>query len=387
MKNYLKVDLKRTDSQVALIKQLGSRKKEESLAAAEAIAQIVSQPLLQVIEQAPVISNIFQTLTYSAGTPPSIPLDTFFDVKQRDFLNVWTQSQPGGTATNFVQGLTEMFVATYELWSAAYLNKNYARSASLPVIARTLERLAQEILIKQNINSANILLSSLASAVIDGNPANTAAANYQVIRAAAQGVFQLADFNALMVKYRRIVSSWVGGTPVGVRASLTDLFGSPEWMGQIRAIAYQPQNTRQVVATQGASALGAPDSIRENIFQAAGIPELFGVALHEYNEFGINSLGSFNSIFGTYAGATAYGGYGDPNTGTAAFAGATEQIVVGLNSSMFDLVKLVEEGESGTLEVAADDQFTLRSDKVGWTARQKLGFVSLDNRSKTGLIW
>jgi hypothetical protein len=203
----------------------------------------------------------------------------------------------------------------------------------------------------------------------------------------------MADFNAMMIKYRRILTSWVGGTPVGVRASLTDLFGSPEWMGQIRAMAYQPSNTRVPTAGAGAAtylagaAIPAPDDIRSNIFSAAGIPELFGISLHEYNEFGINSLGSFNSIFGTYAGATAYSGYGDPNSGTATFSGATEQVVVGLNSALFDLVKLVEEGESGTLEVAADDQFTLRSDKVGWTARQKLGFVSLDNRSKVALIY
>ncbi len=380
MNNYLKVDLKRTPAQVLLAKQLGSNNRSESLAAAEAIATIVTQPLLQVIEQAPVISNMFQTLTYSKGTPPSIPLDTFFDVKQRNFLNVWTQSQPGGTATNFVQGLTEMFVQVNDLWTAASMNKNYAAAAALPVIARTLERLAQEILIKQNLNAANILLSSAAGSVIDPNVA-AGGANSQVIRAATQGVFQLDDFNSLMIKYRRIVSSWVGGTPVGVRASLTDLLGSPEWMGQIRSIAYQPQNTRGVPDSAESTVLGAPDSIRESIFKAAGIPELFGITLHEYNEFGLPSVGGvYNTVFGNYAGSTAYSGYG--GVGTATFSSTAEQVVVGLNSSMFDLVKLTEEGESGTLEVMADDQFTLRSNKVGWIAHQKCGYVSLDNRSK-----
>jgi len=206
------------------------------------------------------------------------------------------------------------------------------------------------------------------------------------VRSAVQGTFQLDDFNTMMIKYRRILTSWLGGTPAGVRAGLTDMLGSPEWMGQIRAIAYQPSNTRSgAITTSGASSIAAPDSIREDIFKAAGVPELFGINLHEYNEFGINSLGSYNSVFGTYAGATAYTGYA--GSGTATFSGATEQVVIGLNSALFDLVKLVEEGASGTLEVTADDTFSIRSDKVGWTARQACGYVSLDNRSKVSCIY
>jgi hypothetical protein len=389
MKNYLKIDLKRTDKQVALIKQLGSRNRTESLAAAEAIAFIVQQPLLQVIEQAPVISNLFEGVTYARGTPPSLPLASFFDVRQRNYLQTWTQTQPGGNGTNFVQGASEVFAQVYDLWSAASLNKNYAEAANLRVVAATLERLAQETLIKRNNNAASILMNAVATSVIDGNPANTAPGNYQVYRSATQGVFQLDDFNTLMTKYRRIVSSWVGGTPAGIRASLTDMLGSPEWMAQIRSIAYQPQNTRGVPNSDESTVLGAPESIRESIFKAAGIPVLFDINLHEYNEFGLyvaaTNQGVYNQLFSTYAGSTAYAGYA--GSGTATFAPTTEQIVIGLNSSMFDLVRLSETGENGTYEVMADDSFTLRSGKVGWTSHIKEGFLSLDNRAKIGLVW
>lgn len=389
MKNYLKVDLKRTDKQVALIKQLGSRNRTESLAAAEAIAQIVQEPLLQVIEQAPVISNLFEGITYARGTPPSLPLATFFDVRQRNYLQTWTQTQPGGNGTNFVQGASEIFAQVYDLWSAASLNKNYAEAANLRVVAATLERLAQEILIKRNNNAASILMNALATSVIDGNPSNTNAANLQVYRANTQGVFQLDDFNQIMTKYRRIVSSWVGGTPVGVRASISDLLGSPEWMAQIRSIAYQPQNTRAVPDTAESTVLGAPYSVRESIFKAAGNPELFGITLQEYNEFGLyiaaTNQGVYNQLFSTYAGTTAYAGYG--GVGSAQFSPTTEQLVIGLNTAMFDLVRLSETGESGTYEVQADDSFTLRSGKVGWTSHIREGFLSVDNRAKLGWIW
>ncbi len=389
MKNYLKVDLKRTDKQVALIKQLGSRNRTESLAAAEAIAQIVQEPLLQVIEQAPVISNLFEGITYARGTPPSLPLATFFDVRQRNYLQTWTQTQPGGNGTNFVQGASELFAQVYDLWSAASLNKNYAEAANLRVVAATLERLAQEILIKRNNNAAAILMNSLATSVIDGNAANTNPANYQIYRTATAGVFQLDDFNTILTKYRRIVSSWVGGTPVGIKASISDLLGSPEWMAQIRSIAYQPQNTRGVPDSQESTVLGAPDSIRESIFKAAGNPELFGITLQEYNEFGqyvaATNQGVYNQLFSTYAGATAYAGYA--GSGSAVFAPTTEQLVVGLNTAMFDLVRLSETGESGTYEVQADDSFTLRSGKVGWTSHIREGFLSVDNRAKLGIVF
>lgn len=389
MKNYLKINLKPTEKQVALIKQLGSRNRTESLAAAEAIAFIVQQPLLQVIEQAPVISNLFEGITYARGTPPSLPLATFFDVRQRNYLQTWTQTQPGGNGTNFVQGASELFAQVYDLWSAASLNKNYAEAANLRVVAATLERMAQEILIKRNNNAASILMNAVATSVIDGNPANTAASNYQVYRSATQGVFQLDDFNQIMTKYRRIVSSWVGGTPIGVKASISDLLGSPEWMAQIRSIAYQPQNTRGVPNSDESTVLGAPESVRESIFKAAGNPELFGITLQEYNEFGqyvaATNQGVYNQLFSTYAGATAYAGYG--GSGTAVFSPTTEQLVVGLNTAMFDLVRLTETGEAGTYEVMADDSFTLRSGKVGWTSHIREGFLSCDSRAKMGWIW
>lgn len=57
--NYLKVDIKKTPEQIAIARQLGSRNKSESMAAAEAIAAVVSRPLLDVIQQAPVFSNFF----------------------------------------------------------------------------------------------------------------------------------------------------------------------------------------------------------------------------------------------------------------------------------------------------------------------------------------
>ena len=104
-RNY-KVSFNPTPDQLALIRKMGSKNKTESFAATEAFAAVMQRPILQVIEQAPTFSNAYTTLTYGENEKSNIPLDDYFDIRQRNFLNVWTQSQPGGNATNFVEGAT-----------------------------------------------------------------------------------------------------------------------------------------------------------------------------------------------------------------------------------------------------------------------------------------
>lgn len=388
MVNKNRISFKRTDDQVAIVKQMGSKKRDDSIAAQEAVAAVLTEPILQVINTAPVISNLFETIVYDEGTPASIPLDVHFDVRSRNFLNVWTQSQPGGLATNFVQGLSEMFVNTYELWSAVSMNKNYLRSARLDVVAATMERIAQEILIKQELNAVNILMAALANARIDFVASNTAADNLQVVRSASANIFQLDDFNTIKTKYARVLSSWVGGTPVGTVQEITDLIGSPEFVGQIRSMAYQPVNTRTVDGTAGtpagsSTAMPAPESLREEVYRSAGIPSIYGTNIIQSYDFGVGK--AYNTIFDNYAGSTAFAGHG--GVSTAAFAGASEEIVVGLNANMFNLVRLRERGANGEFTLTPDDQFVLRSDKVGYYGSMREGYVSLDSRGMFGMIW
>jgi hypothetical protein len=192
------------------------------------------------------------------------------------------------------------------------------------------------------------------------------------------------DFNKIMTKYRRIVSSWVGGTPVGVNSSITDLFGSPEWMGQVRSIAYQPVNTRNgATTTSGASSIAATEEVRNKIFNSAGLPSLFDVDLHEYNELGVGQM--YNNVFANYATGT-YSGYAD--SGTATFNSATEQAVVGLNLDWQNLIQLAQTDLGGSeWSLQADDQFPNRSDKIGFWGQQSVGYVSVDNRGGLAVVY
>lgn len=384
-KNYLKVDIKKTPEQVALARQLGSRTTSESLAAATAIAAVVSQPLLNVIQQAPVFSNFFARQTYGPDEAPTIPLTDLFDTRNPGYFLVWSQTMPGGLATQQMQGANDLVVSTHSLDGSASLDKKYMRAQQPRInqISSALTRLANEVLLKQNLHATNILMGALANSFIDGNPANTAVGNYQIVRSATAGVFQLDDFNTFMTKYRRVTASWVGGTAVGASKSLTDLCGSPEWMGQIRSIAYQPQNTRGVPNSDESTALGAPESVRSKIFESSGLPNLFDVDLHEFNELGVGQI--YNTVFSQYATGTYAGNNG---VGSATFNAAAEQVVVGLNLDWFDLISLVQTDEGGAeWTLQADDQFPTRADKVGWFGNCQAGYTSVDNRGKFALVY
>lgn len=381
--NTGKINFKYTPEQIEIVKKMGSNNRSESIAAQEALAAVMNEPLLRVIDTAPTLGRLFKTIPYAAGTPASLPLDTLFDVRQRNFLNVTTQAQPGGIATNFVQGLSEMFINTYSFDSAVSFNKNYAKTGRLDVVASVLERLAQEILAKEELNAANIMLAALAAARINGQASDTAVTNLQVVRTATADRFQLDDFNTIMTKYARIMSSWSGSTPVGEKNQLTDLIGSPEFMGLVRTIAYQPQNTVSgATTTSGATSIAAPESVRDQIFRSAGIPTLFDVALIQNYDFGIGR--NFNTLFANYAGSTAYAGNG--GSGSAAFTATSEELVIGINANLTNFVKMRENGDFGTLTLTPDDTFTNRSGKIGYYGSVTQGFVSLDNRGVVGII-
>lgn len=382
-KRKLAISFDKTPEQIDLVKRMGSKNKTESMAAAEALASVMAQPILQVIEQAPVISNLYQRESYGADAKSTIALDPYFDVRQRNFLNVWTQSQPGGTAQNFNDGATELYVQTIPIVSEVSCNKNQLRAGQINYLAAYLTRLVQEVLLVQETNAAFTLFNSAAGARIDGNGANNATNNLTVARSATAGVWQLDDWNTTEIGYDRTTASWVGGTPVNDDRSITDLLGSPEWMGQIRAIAYQPQNTRQgAVTVQGGSSIAAPDSVREEIFRGGGIPTLFGIDLHKVYEMGVGR--NYNNVYSTAIGNVALpvngGGFG--GTAGATFNTNTEQVVVGLNTSMFDLVKLTMTEANSEFSLQADDSFNVRSDRVGFIGSQVAGYVSVEGRAK-----
>ena len=62
-----------------------------------------------------------------------------------------------------------MKIATFRLDSAVSMGKRYARKARLDVVSKAVERMANEILVKQDRNAWAVVLKALAEAETGGN--------------------------------------------------------------------------------------------------------------------------------------------------------------------------------------------------------------------------
>lgn len=373
----MKIKLKNTPEQIELIKALGSKDKSVSMEASEALAAFLSTVIQQVLQQAGTASMIYVDSEFDEDDSPSYPLDLYYD-QNVDYVSVWSQSVAGGLPTNTVEGNKEMKIATYRLDTAVSFLKKYARRSRLDVVSKATERMAQELLVKQELNAWTVILSGLAQASTKGVK--------HVIRANTAGVFQVQDLNDLMVRIKRINQSFAAGTPVQAYSKgLTDLIVSPEIKGQIRAFAYQPMNTRNgATTTSGATSIALPDNVREEIYRAAGSSEIYGVAITELNELGISQ--KYNTLFGALTNSVAYTKLG--GSGSAGFNTGTEEILVGLDLSRDAFIRPVaKQAESGgQLLVLPDDQFLARSEKTGFYAFLEEGRVMVDGRAVCGLV-
>lgn len=382
----MKITLKRTQEQLDLIKAMASKNRETAYNAQVALAEFIGPVVSEVINNAPTISNLFTPLQYNADDNPSLPLDLYYDVFDEDYIKVYSQSVAGGLPTNVVQPTAaELKFTTYTLDSAVAFDRKYASRSRLDVIGKTFTRVAQEVLLKQERTSSNLLMTALAEATA-GNATFTAK-NRNVFRTAKADVFQLDDINKLITKARRVNASWAGGTPAGARQGITDLLVSPEVVEQIRSIAYQPMNTRSAVGTadKDSTSIPATDAIRNDVWRSSGITEFFGINIMEVLELGDGKR--FNTVFDTVAGSTDYLNHGSTSA-SSAFAGDTEQIIVGLDRSRDSLIRAVAvDSDTGSeFNLVADDQFSIRQQRIGYYGALEEGRMVVDNRALVGLI-
>ncbi len=370
------ITIERTKDNAKMLRLMADKDYTKAMAAREAFAAFITPPVQQIIESAPVIGNMFATSTYDEGTVPSIPLAPLFDIKQPDFIKVWNQPRAGGLATSSNMDVSELMVMTYLLESAVSFRLDYVRNARVDVVAAYLERMAQEVLYKQEVNAWAILAASVMQSTY--TPSNTNVATNQILRSQTQGTVIPQDVNRLITLMQRVNSSWVGGTPTGASHAITTLVGSPEFFEQIRNMAFQNVNTNGV-------AIPSSDKFRDQIYDSGINPSFFGMELVTVYDMGKGY--PYNIIAGTYAGATTYQGYAQ--TGTAVFSPGSEQLVVGINRRQKFLQRLVQaDADTGaTFSIQSDSQWTNRSETIGFFGRQRQGFVSVDGRNNVGLVF
>ena len=357
----MKITLKRTDEQVELVKAMASRNRDVAYEAQQALAEFIGPVLAEVVNQAPTLSNLFTNFQFNEMDSPSIPLDLYYDVTAPDYVKVYSTTVPGGLPTNTVTPtVSEMKFNTYRLDSAVDFDKRYAAKSRMDVVGKTFSRIAQEILLRQESTSANLILGALHAASTNGN------SHVDVKDPAVSDTIILDDFNNLLLKAKRINTAWTGSAPEGGRIKgITDLIMSPEQVKGLREMAYNPVNT------SGANTdIPATDEMRNAIYSNAGAPEFFGINIMEINELGPNQ--KFTSVWNTLrAGVTA------------------TDVVLGLDRSRESLFRAVAlDAETGSeFSLLADDQYSVRQSKIGYYGSLEEGRMILDDGVLTGITF
>ena len=357
----MKLKLKNTPEQVELIKAMGSRDANVAREATQAFAAFIGPVVSKVLMQAGTASAVYSDLAYDEDDNPSIPLDLWVG-EGEGYTTVWSQNVAGGLPTSNVEGFSELKVATYRLDSAVSMLKRYVRRGRLDVVSKAVERMTNEVLVKQERNAWAVVLKALAEAQSNG-------ADH--LERITGGALTLGGLNSLITLVKRINTSYAGGT-TDSSYGLTDLFVSPEIKGDIRAFAYNQVTN---------SSTDLPAGVREEIYRNAGAQEIYGIAIHELVEFGVGK--KYNTLFNSFYGGTNGGNPLDFDQGNSG-----DEILVGLDLTKDAFVRPVARNSEtgGTFTALPDDQFVTRADKVGFYGSLEEGRVCLDGRAVAGLI-
>jgi hypothetical protein len=396
----MKLKLKNTPEQIELIKAMGSKNSAAARDASEAFAAFLGPVIQQVLMTAGTASGIYTDAEFDEDDNPSYPLDLYYN-ENEGYITVWSQHLAGGLPTSQVEGVAEMKIATYRLDSAVSWLKRYARRSRLDVVSKAIERMANEVLIKQERNAWAVILRALAEASTATRHGGTL---QHTVASKDAGLLTLDDMNKLMIRLKRINESYSGHTPVSVYSSgLTDLYVSPEVKGQVRSFSWNPLNTTGKTQGEGYDQT-LPDDVRSDIYRSGGMQSIFGVNIVEMIELGNGQ--KYNTLFDSFANAgsptNATPGHATADDGSTATASGvdghwstdaniTDEIVIGLDNSRGAFIRPVarEHESGGTFSALPDEQFNAygsRVEKVGFYGFLEEGRICLDSRAIAGIV-
>jgi hypothetical protein len=382
----MNLKLKNTPEQVELIKAIGSRDMLVSREAQEAFAAFLGPVLMKVIDHAGTAGAFYQDSEYDEDDSPSFPLDLYYNEKE-GYVTVWTQNMAGGLPSSEVSGVNEIKIATYRLDSAVSFNKRYARRSRLEIISRAVERMAQEILLKQERNAWAVVLKAMA----DGKTTlNKGGNELDHLFHSGSGdntpvALNMDIMNKLMTRMTRIGESFAGGTPAGGTSfGISDLYVSPETMEHLRSLSYQHiDHGTGVAVTRDKDNL--PESVREEIWRSAGMASIWGVSLHELLELGKGH--KYSVLLDDFTTGSVVGDINGDNNAT--YAAASHDVAIGIDASKGAFVRAIaRNADSGsTFTALPDDQWNLnRLDKAGFYGSMEEGRLCLDARAIVGVV-
>jgi len=373
----MKLKFKNTPEQVELIKAMGSKRPEVSREASEAFAAFIGPVIQQVLSQADTASAVYSDVVYDEDDNPSYPLDLFYEQRNSDnYVSVVQQNIAGGLPSSQISGANELKVATYKLDAAVSFLKKYARRGRLDVVSKAVERMAQEVLVKQERNAWAVILKALS----EGKGTGSSNGNHIVNNVGSTETFQLDTLNAIITRMKRINKSFAGGTAAQVYSEgITDLYVSPEVKQDIRAFSYSP------IGNNASQSL--PEDAKSGAYRGAGLANIFGINIIDLQELGVGQ--KYNTLYETFsdsAGLAAAVNEAGATTTTAFNDSSSHEVIVGVDASREALIRPVaRNSESGaTFSALPDDQFSQRADKTGFYGSVEEGRVCIDARVLVG---
>jgi hypothetical protein len=383
----MNLKLKSTPEQVELIKAIGSSDMLVSREAQEAFAAFLGPVIMKVIDHAGTASAFYQDSEYDEDDSPSFPLDLYYN-EGAGYVTVWSQQMAGGLPSSEVSGVSEMKLSTYRLDSAVSFNKRYARRSRLEIISRAVERMAQEVLVKQERNAWAVVLKAMAEGktTLDKGGNELDHLFHSGTGTTTPVALNMDILNKLMTRMTRIGESFAGGTPsAGSSFGISDLYVSPETMEKLRSLSYQHIASDGAAAAVSRTVDNVPDSIKEEIWRSAGMASIWGVSLHELLELGKGH--KYSKLLDDFTSGAVIGDADGANNVT--YANASHDVAIGIDASKGAFIRaLARNADSGsTFTALPDDQWNLnRLDKAGFYGSLEEGRVCIDSRAIAGIV-
>jgi hypothetical protein len=191
----MKIKLKEKPEHVALIKAMGSKDGDTSKDALKVFAQLVGPLAKRVLDDANIVSNLYESLTISEYEPRTIPLDDYHDVDSEDYFRIFMASKPGDLSYNMTTGADDIAVATFTILHAVGMYKKYLRAGRIAHAEKAIKKLMNEFVNKEKVQAIQPILDAIASSQTGGQ--------FHVIRSTTANQVTLNDFNRLMTKASR----------------------------------------------------------------------------------------------------------------------------------------------------------------------------------------
>jgi hypothetical protein len=330
-----KAKQKPSEAMNVLLKQSGNLNDwDKARAATRELTKALTEslPLRRGIIYGDILGNIFQPVDLAPGAAPEFPLDILVPGTEKDFV-AYTIPSTGRIPERHIEG-DYVMVTTYEVASSIDWALKFSRDARWDVVGRAMQILESGFVLKANRDGWHTLL-------LAGKDRNILVYD----DAATAGFFSKRLINLAQQTMRRKAGG--NSTSVG-RGELTDLYLSPEALGDIRSWTTTEidEFTRREIFLSG-----RPEN---------PLPTIYGVQLHDIDELGIGQ--ELQNYYVTNLGGT--------------FTGSKVELAIGLDLTNTD--SFVNPIRS-PIEIFEDPTFhrQRRAGMYGWGEH---GFGVLDSR-------